>query len=282
MGLDRAPMMKVTLTALGAALVLVATTSDAEAAGNASGFGDKGQIMISADRLVPLFGYTHSSVDITGPLNNNDTRSTSTNASGMSFLFARDLSSFDLGANGGQPANVHSLPRVAFDISVINNLTVGAGLALAFGFGGSFKTERVTGPTTTQTTSADAPSSVLFGIAPRVGYVIPFGEHLAFWPRLGFAFYSYSLKQETTNNNTNNVTTAKVTDTLFSVDLDPQLAIIPTEHFFITVGPMLNIPITGGRTTSFTAGAQTTERSDDISLLHFGLHASIGGWINVF
>lgn len=272
-------MSKASLLALGVAAVLVASTQDAQAAGHANGFGEKGEIIISADRLVPLFGYTHSSVEATGPLANNTTRSTSANQSGLSFLFGRDLSSYD---GGVLPVNVHSIPRVAFDVTVINNLTVGLGLAFAFGFGGTVKTETVTGANTTVTSKADAPSATAFGLAPRVGYIIPFGEHLAFWPRLGFAFYSISLKTEQTNNLNNVTTTNKVSDTLFSLDLDPQLAIIPTEHFFFTVGPMLNIPFAGSRSISSSTGATTQEIDNDISLLHFGIHASIGGWLNVF
>lgn len=273
-------MLKASLVALGAAAVLVASTKDAQAAGHANGFGEKGEIIISGDRLVPLIGYTHSSVTVDGPLATNLTRSTSANQSGLSFLFGRDLSSYD---GLGLPVNVHSIPRVAFDVTIIDRLTIGAGLAFAFGFGGSIKTERVANNTNaTTTTKADAPSATAIGLAPRVGYILPFGEHLAFWPRVGFAFYSVGIKTEETNNGNNITTTNKVTDTIFSLDLDPQLAIIPTEHFFFTIGPMLNIPLTGGRSISSSTGATTQEIDNDISLLHFGIHASIGGWLNVF
>jgi hypothetical protein len=274
-------MMKPALTALAAAAILVATTDDAHAAGRANGFGEKGELIISADRLVPLFGYTHSSVTFPGNNNNGQLRESSVNASGMSFLFGRDLSSYD-GSILGQPFNVHSIPRVAFDITIIDKLTLGMGLAFAFGFGGSIKNEQVIGPNATRTTKTDAPTTTAIGLAPRVGYIIPLGEWLAFWPRAGFAFYSVSAKTETLDNNNNVVATSKVSDSYFSIDLDPQLAIIPTEHFFFTVGPMLNIPIAGGRTFSTTAGARTTEEDDDISLLHFGIHASIGGFIDIF
>lgn len=274
---------KPTLVALGAAAILAASATDAHAAGHANGFGEKGELIISADRLVPLFGYTHSAVEISGQLNNNDIREQSTSSSGMSFLFGRDFSSFDLSAQNGiiQPVNMHSLPRVAFDVTIINNLTLGAGIAFAFGFGGSFKTERVTGPNTTVTTKTDAPSSTAIGLSPRVGYILPLGEHFAFWPRAGLSFYSVGYKLETVVGN-NTTIEAKVSDTMFALDLDPQLAIIPTEHFFITLGPMLNIPFAGNRTTGFTTGARTDERDDDISVLHFGIHAGIGGWLNLF
>jgi len=271
----------VAATLAGAAVFFSST--DAQAAGHASGFGEKGQLILSADRLVPVFGFTHSSVERDGPLNNNDIRETSSSASGISLLYGRDLSSAEEGVgNGfGQPVNVHSIPRVAFDITIINNLTLGMGIAFAFGLGGSNKTETVTSANTTVTTKVDAPTFTAIGLAPRVGYIIPIGEHLAFWPRAGFGFYSTGGKTENVNN-ANVVSEFKITDTLFSLDLDPQLAIIPTEHFFISVGPMLNIPVSGNRSISATVGATTTERDQNISVLHFGIHASVGGWLNVF
>lgn len=272
-------MMKASLTALAAAALLVATTSDAQAAGHANGLGEKGELIISADRLVPLFGYTHSSVTIPGNNNNGQIRETSVNASGTSFLFGKDVSSYD---GFGQPFNVHSIPRVAFDITIIDKLTLGMGFAFAFGFGGSVKAEQVIGPNATRTTTVDAPTSTMFGIAPRVGYIIPLGDVLAIWPRGGFAFYSVSFKQDVTNNNNGVVTTDKTTDTVFSIDLDPQLAIIPTEHFFFTVGPMLNIPLTGGRSHTISQAGRSTQDDQDISILHFGIHASIGGYVGIF
>lgn len=277
-------MMKASVTVLAAAALFVAISSDAHAADKALGFGEKGNLIISADRLVPLFGYTHASVTIPGNNNNGQIREVSVNASGTSFLFGKDVSSYDgnFYGNVGQPLNVHSVPRVAFDINIIDRLTLGLGFAFAFGFGGSVKVEQVIGPNATRTTKTDAPTATMFGIAPRVGYILPLSEHLALWPRGGFAFYSVSLKNDNVDNNNNVITTQKVTDTIFSIDLDPQLVIIPTEHFFFTVGPMLNIPLTGGRTYTTTTGGRSVEDDQDISVLHFGIHASIGGYVNIF
>lgn len=253
---------------LGAALL---AGSDAKAAGHASGFGDKGQLILSADRLVPLFGYAHESVNAT----NNNNVSTSTSSSEISLLFAHP------GAANSLLLDVHSIPRVAVDFTVINNLTLGLGLGFLFGLGGTVKTTAQNGATTV-TTNTDAPTGTMIGIAPRVGYIFALGEHLAFWPRAGFGFYSVNAKAKDTNNNNGNQTTTEITDTSFSLDLDPQLTIIPVENFFFTVGPTLNIPVTGTRSESVTTGATTTSASQDTSLLHFGINASIGGWIDLF
>ena len=253
---------------MGAALFC---SGSAEAAGHANGFGEKGQLILSADRLVPLFGYSHQSVDA----GNNNNQSNSSNTSEISLLFSH--------AAGTSPLllDVHAVPRIAADFTVINNLTLGLGVGFLFGLGGSNKNTTQNGATTV-TTKVDAPTGTMLGLAPRIGYIIPFGEHVAFWPRAGFAFYSANSTTKTTNAQTNVTASDEVTNTAFSLDLDPQLVLIPTEHFFITLGPTLNIPLTGTLSDSRTVGANTIETSQDSSLLHFGINASIGGWVNLF
>src|SRR5262249_33522524 len=148
--------------------------------------------------------------------------------------------------------NVHSLPRVAVDFTIIPRLTLGGAIAFGFGLGGSDESETIAGGVKV-TRSADAPTATAIGLAPRVGDIIPLTEHLAFWPRAGFAFYSVSARSDQTiGNDPNNVRTVSVTDTLFSLDLDPQLTIVPVEHFFFHVGPLINIPLSGSRSTETT------------------------------
>ncbi len=82
-------------------------------------------------------------------------------------------------------------------------------------------------------------------------------------------------------DNNDVVTTRSTTDTLFSLDLDPQFAIVPVEHFFFHVGPLVNIPFGGSRSVQSTVGATTTTGSNDASVFHFGITAGLGGWINM-
>ncbi|MBX3208889.1 MAG: hypothetical protein KF764_27910 [Labilithrix sp.] len=260
--------------AAAAAAAVVASPSDARAAGHANGFGEKGQLIISADRLVPVFNYASSSVTRT---ENGIELTRSRSGTGLSLLLGRSLAQAeDLGV---VPVNVHTLPRVAFDVTIIPQLTLGAALAFGFGLGGTNENENLQGTTRT-TQSSDAPTATAIGLAPRVGYIIPLGDVFAFWPRVGFGFYSVSASTEQQQGNA--TTTIRLTDTLFSLDLDPQFAIVPLEHFFIHVGPVLNVPISGSRSVSTTTGATTTRRSDDASVLNIGLSAGIGGWLNVF
>ncbi|MDF2696291.1 MAG: hypothetical protein K0S65_4674, partial [Labilithrix sp.] len=175
---------------------------------------------------------------------------------------------------------VHTIPRAAFDITIIPRLTLGAAIAFGFGLGGTNTSENV-GNNGKTTVERDAPTTTAIGLAPRVGYILPLSDLFAFWPRVGMGIYSVSGSSEFTQPN-GTITTNKMTDTLVSLDLDPQFAIVPVEHFFILAGPTVNIPLTGSRSISSTTGSTTTERSDDISVFNLGLNVGIGGWLNIF
>lgn len=253
------------------AAVSLATAGSAHAAGTTNGFGEKGQLIITGDRLLPVFGYARSSITTT---QNGRELTDSQTGAGFNLLLGRDL-----GLNGVGPVNVHTLPRVAFDVTIIHHLTLGAAFAFGFGLGGTVERELVNGTTVT-TAKNDAPTASAIGLAPRVGYVIPLSNVFAFWPRAGFAFYAVSSKTEDVDNGATRTTS--VTDTLFSIDLDPQFVIVPVEHFFFHAGPLVNIPLTGTRSTESTNGPQTVTVDNDISVFHLGLTAGIGGWLNVF
>ncbi len=253
----------------------VATSAHAAGHGDANGFGEKSELIISADRLVPLFSFTRVSRTDT---DNNVELTDSRTGTGLSLLFGRNVGISEDFLRF--PVNVHTLPRVAGDFTIIPRLTIGAAIAFGFGLGGTDKNESVQGGQVI-TRSTDSPRATAIGLVPRVGYILPLGDILAFWPRLGFGFYSVSAKQDTIDNNGAVTQTTSLTDTLFSLDLDPQLAIVPTEHFFFHVGPIINIPLSGRRSVEITQGATTRSVSNDVALFHFGITAGIGGWINL-
>jgi hypothetical protein len=254
--------------------------NEAAAAGDAKGMGEKYQLFITADRLVPLFAFTRGSISRQdGGLELTNSRS----GSGLGLFFGRNVGYSEGAGNGNLLSdqtppyvNVHLLPRIAFDFTIINRLTLGAAIAFGFGLGGSDDDESAQNGARV-TRSTDAPTATAIGLAPRVGYIIPLAEHFAFWPRAGFAFYSVSFRADTVINN--QPATVSATDTFFSLDLDPQFAIIPTQNFFFHVGPLVNIPLTAGRSLDITQGASTQSRSNDMALFHFGIVAGIGGWI---
>jgi hypothetical protein len=257
--------------------VILASTSHASAAGDAKGLGEKYQLIISADRLVPLFAYTRSSISETTPGGIELTDSQT--GAGISLLLGRNVGHAESFTQ--YPVNVHTLPRVAFDFTVIPKLTLGAAIAFGFGLGGSNENEFVQGNLKTSQRT-DSPTASAIGLAPRVGYIIGLSDIFAFWPRGGLGFYSVSVKTDIVdNNNPANVRTVSLSDTIFSLDLDPQFVLTPVEHFFFHFGPLINIPITGSRTAESRAGATTTTVSNDISLFHFGITAGLGGWLSL-
>src|SRR5688572_16210201 len=128
------------LGAVGAALLVPAS---AEAA-PANGLAEQTQLIISGDRLVPIFSYTNVKIEET---NNNVTTRDSTSGSSTSLLWGSDLG----------VGSVHTVPRVAFDFALgSSHITVGGALAFGFSLGGSRERERNQGGTTV-TTKVDAP-----------------------------------------------------------------------------------------------------------------------------
>lgn len=253
----------------GIATTFVSVWSATASAQEAKGFGNKGQLILSADRLMPLFSYTSTTIE---NKNGNVTTKTTENGSSMAFLW---------GDESNVSFKVHTVPRVGFDFTIIDRLTLGGSVAVAFGLGGSRNTTVTNGGTTVER-SADSPSTTVVGVQPRVGYILPVGDVLAIWLRGGFAFYSVSQKTPVDNNgNNNNDDSDKTSATLFSIDLDPQLTIVPMEHLFITVGPLINFPLTGSVDQTSVRGATTTTVSNDLTQWHFGISAGLGGWFNL-
>jgi hypothetical protein len=68
---------------------------------------------------------------------------------------------------------------------------------------------------------------------------------------------------------------------MFSLDLDPQFMIVPVQHFFFQMGPLITIPLTGNSSQEVVSGATTTTVDRDLTLFHIGLTAGIGGWFNL-
>lgn len=249
---------------LGTAVVvgLSLAPRDASAQEHANGLGEKHQLIISVDRLVPILSYTSQTVSSTGGGQTLEDNRTGTSAG---FLLGQEPS---LGA-------VHTIPRVAFDFTIIQRLTLGGAVAFAFGLGGRRETQLGNN----NTRRIDTPTRTIFGFAPRVGYVLPFAHNFAFWPRVGFAFYSVSGKEK--GDNAGATVTTTTTDTVWSIDVDPQLVWTPIPHFFFHAGPVMNIPLTGSNSVETDQGASSNTQSNDLSVFHLGLSAGLGGWFDL-
>ena len=251
--------------AVAGSVALMATSS--ASAQEPPRFGERGQLVISADRLVPLLGYTSQSITAT---DGDITTKTTDDGASLAFLIGREP----------QLGVMHTTPRVAVDVTVLPRLTIGTAFALAFGIDGTHTEERT--PRVGQRTVREnaVPGATLLGFAPRVGYVVRLGRHLAFWPRAGIAFYSVKSQREVTSN-LGVTSSATETDTTFSLDLDSQLVWTPLPHVLVHAGPLANLPLTGAHETSFAQGPDVKDRSDDLTIFHFGVSAGLGVWFDL-
>lgn len=257
--------------AVALACVAIASTAWADEAAPERGparFGQRGgQVIVTADRLVPLFGYTSQSVESTD--GDTLTKTTDTGLS-LAFLVGREPS---LGA-------MHTVPRLAIDVTPTERLTIGTSFVLAFGLAGTHLEERTPKNEPATKRENDNPGATILGFAPRVGYVLPIAKNLSFWPRLGFAFYSVSVERQVTSN-TGVTSSATDTDTVFSLDLDPQLVWTPFPNVLAFAGPLTNVPLSGTHETSFAQGSTEKDRSDDLTVFHLGLQAGLGVWFDL-
>ncbi len=199
-------------------------------------FGNPGFI-VSADRLLPLVSY----------------QSTELTQNGVSDTQSRLSIALMNNAPFETYTTFYNLPRLAFDWLPVQNLTLGGAVWL-------YADLQATNSTGGKNT--DQPKLTYWGIAPRVGYVIPMSDKLSFWPRAGVEY--------------NNVSSSdgSLSVTQFAVDLEAMLVISPWNHFGFTVGPTADIPITGKQTLSAGGGGST---SVDSSMLQVGLTAGMLG-----
>ena len=177
-----------TLAAIGlmSGVMLGTSLAKAEAKG---AFGQQGEFILSADRLVPLFSFVDISQEQTGPLGpgvskvNQTTQFTS-------------LSLLQGGVPGTQAeAAFFAFPRIGFDYVVASNITIGGDILFYTTLGGHSSTETDFTNGTTTTTTVSAPSTLAFGIAPRGGYILPLSDLFSLWLR-GRALTFYTASNE--------------------------------------------------------------------------------------
>jgi hypothetical protein len=242
------------LATVGAACGLL-TTSLAHAQ-QRTGFGEKGDFILSADRLVPLFAFSHESADQqTGPgLSKLVTTASQTS---LSFFYGYTTDANDL---------FYTVPRVGLDYVIVPNVTLGGDLVLFFTLGGNTGTERDFNNGTVSTTTNSAPTTTLFGIAPRGGYILGINNLFSLWLRGGLSFYTISQKSDNGNGNTTTQSAHQ-----FSFDLDPQFVITPIPHVGFTAGLTVDIPFAGGHSTEQDNGGTTNTFSASSSVFYLGV-----------
>lgn len=142
------------------------------------------------------------------------------------------------------PLSPYDQPRAAIDYFVIDGLSLGGALAFVhLGLeNGSINT---------------------FLLAPRVGYATFFNDVVGIWPRGGFSYWNRSTDPDRGFGSSENH---------FAFEIDVPLLLAPAENFWITVGPLIGIPITGS-----TDDEGPGNPSESHKYTTFGLTAGLTG-----
>jgi hypothetical protein len=257
------------LMAVAASIGVFLTASLAQAQAREA-FGHQGQFIISADRLVPIFSYTHVSQDNFGvPAPAKATNFF--NQTSISLLWGSSSPS-PLASN----ETFFTVPRVGFDYVIVPNVTIGGDLIVFFTLGGSNGTDATAANGTTTTTKADNPGGFVFGIAPRGGYILQLTDLFSLWLRGGLSYYVATTKQTVTMGNVSTSRSNSVNQ--FALDLDPQFVITPIPHFGFNVGLTADVPLAGGHSQEIVTNNQSTTTSAWSSIFFFGVTGGIFGY----
>jgi len=233
---------------MAAAALLAASPARAQAK---SELGEKGQFILSADRLLSLFSYQSFK---TSPDDNNSSTESTTG--------------FSLLTSNSSHRTVFDAPRAALDYTIINRLTIGGSVFVAFDV-----SHDVTTKTNGTSVSTDQAKGTFWGFAPRVGYILPISNSVAFWPRGGLSYI-----RGTSTNPSNNNADSSVTLEQLALDLEPIFVISPVPHFGITIGPVIDIPITGNYKSENTINNVTRNTSIDAAQFYIGASAGLLGY----
>ena len=259
---------RLTAVAASVGVVLFASVASAQAKG---AFGEQGEFIFSADRLVPIFAYTNNKVT-NDKVNPNQSNSVS--GSSFSLLYGGNFAGVPAANVGIGNPTFYNFPRVGFDYTVIRDLTVGGDVFIFFTLGGS--TQRCAGSTCQ---SNDSATGNAWGIAPRVGYILGMTDLLSFWLRGGISYYHGTMNT--------NATRCGRTDTdstnagVFGIDIDPQLVISPVNHFGFEVGPAIDWGFAGNYSTDqpdVGGCGTTTSTSLGYTSLNVGVTGGLFGW----
>jgi len=247
------------LATVGASMGVLLTSSLSHAQAR-TGFGERGEFIVSADRLMPLFSFTHVSQD--QPLVPGTKTVTTYNEAAISLLWGS--SSPD---NGSAPpqTSFFTVPRVGFDYVIAPNVTVGGDLVIFFTLAGNNGIDTTPNGGATSTASTGTPSSFIFGIAPRGGYILRLTDLFSLWLRGGVSYYVATSKTSVTGP------TVTTSANQFALDLDPQLVITPIPHLGVTLGLTADLPVAGGHSVDTQDNNISRSTSASSSVLFFGI-----------
>ena len=146
---------------------------------------------------------------------------------------------------------VYSSTRLVLDFVVIRRLTIGTDVLASFTLGGDPKQK------------GDKPSVSLFGVGPHVGYLLAPNPIVAFWPRAGITYYALTEESVALSSTRHQL----------ALSLSAHLVVTPVPHLGVTMGPTMDVPITGKVVTRDRVSGGSVE--SPASSFHVGLSAGL-------
>jgi hypothetical protein len=210
---------------LGVLCVLVPAMARAEG----PRFGGPGQLAITDDQPIGAVGATNFISPV--PPGSNST---------VSFEFA------SVSGGGGSGTALALSP--AMDYFVIRNLSVGASAL----FGVLSPAHPKGSPDETLT---------LFGIAPRVGFNVPFTDTVSWWPKAYFGYTTASASSSGPSNGQNEMAIGIYAPFMFQ----------PSPHFILGIGPNFSTQLSNNATSGDASVSQP-------KITEVGIQATVGGW----
>jgi len=235
-------------------LVVVAAGLTASASARAepiNDFGTRGQVIISADRLSPLFSYSRIRTDQGGGDSNL------TSVSSCSLLWSGTLQDF------------YDIPRAGVDYVLAPRVTIGGTLFLTL----PITSTRATTQNGT-TTSRDGTTQNAVGLGARAGYIVPLTNKISLWARGGLSY----TREGSTSTNNNGTTQQSTSTSQFALNLEGLFVIELTQHFGLQLGPVIDVPLSGTEHTEVTDQGRTVSQDNGSSQFHIGITAGLLGW----
>jgi opacity protein-like surface antigen len=247
-------------SALGLACGTISVTAPAFA--QTARFADQGRLVIGVERLAGFY-VTSGSTDLEGTIGTNlqaPYRHESDDSSTRLTLLGSGLR--------GEPA---AFPRLGADYFIIEHVSVGGSLSYASRSDDS-DIQTQAGPLAG--TSSQKQSDSILSFSVRGGYGLMFSDLLGVWGRGGVTYTSVSTESDTTNGG--NSSSVDLDASLFALSLDAELVLSPMPHVAFTVGPQLDVPLSGSAEVRNTD--LTTNIDGDVSILTFGVSAGLAVW----
>jgi hypothetical protein len=217
--------------------LLVALVSSAIAStGSAqdSGFAESGALVFGADRL---FGVLHTSTTI-----GEDAAETTTSSTEISLL-----------TRGAESASPYAAPRLTFDGFVTDGISLGGTLGVT---SQSVEIDPPIGM------DQDGPSETAVIVGGRIGYGHMFSDTVGLWPKLGLTYFTDSLEDRDGD---------EIDISGLAMSADVMLVIAPVPHFGFTIGPVLDLGLTGS--------SEIGPTDVDTTVTDVGLLAGLAGWL---